>query len=341
MIVKHKKITKQKITKQKKKTSFHRHNIILSNDLLSLKPRISTSKFPTTISFPGVRFSCAEYRDGTAATAARSSTHITFPAVGLTYIDFGKRGAKCYMDPRGGFTDYTTTLTTHEKQLTSGICIAGGSILGLEAGAGIIAESLRLSKYQKWFGINTTTIYSNNLYKNRIYPDKNLGRFALNHLSNKIYSGQVGAGLGASKGQGVAVAKFRDGNKIIRILAIVVNNALGNIYIDGKKQRTNTLDIDKMNLRLGRNTTITTLITDLKMDHDELKQMSHHVGASIGQVIRPYNTFYDGDIFYACSTGRNKAKLGANSNESSRKLVHFFEKCTKVVHRAIYNSLKK
>jgi L-aminopeptidase/D-esterase-like protein len=278
-----------------------------------------------------------EYRDGIL-----DGKPIVFPAVGLTYIDFGRRGAKCYMDPRGGFTDYTTTLTTHEKQLTSGICITGGSILGLEAGAGIIAESLRLSKYQKWFGINTTTIYSSNLYnpRIRIYPDKDLGRFALSHLSNKLYSGQVGAGLGASKGQGVCFARFGK----IRILAIVVNNALGNIYIRDKKQKTDTLDIDKMNLRLGRNTTITTLITDLDMDNDELKQMSHHVGASIGQVIRPYNTFYDGDIFYACSTRRkkmwNRAAASA-ADHRSRKLFRLFEKCTEVVHQAIYNSLKK
>lgn len=239
----------------------------------------------------------------------------------------------------GVFTDYTSTLTTHEKQLTTGICIAGGSVLGLEAGAGIIAESLRQSNYREWFGINTTTIYSGNLYnpQNRIYPDKELGRFALNHLSSKIYSGQVGAGLGASKGQGAAFAKTRDG---IRILAIVVNNALGDIYIDDKKQRTTSLNIDKMNLRLGRNTTITTLVTDLELDGDELKQMAHQVGASIGQVIRPYNTFYDGDIVYTCSTQKRRKWVAATS-QRSRQLLKFFGECSKVVHRAIQHSLKK
>jgi L-aminopeptidase/D-esterase-like protein len=346
----------KKNTKKTKRKINKSYSSILSNDHLLLKPSRSYSKYLTKISFPGIRFSCVDYHSGIVKSSSKlslSPKSVQFEPVGLTYIDFGQNGAKCYMDPRGGFTDYTSTLTTHEKQLTTGICIAGGSILGLEAGSGIIAESLKQSKYRKWFGINTTTIYSSNLYnpQNRIYPDKDLGRFALNHLSNRIYSGQVGAGLGASKGQGAAFAKTRDG---IRIFALVVNNALGDIYKNGIKQKVpGQLDINKMNLRMdhtgggiraqelvpGRNTTITVLITDLDLDNDELKQMSHQVGASIGEVIRPYNTFFDGDIMYSCST-QKKRKWTRTGSQRSRQLLKFFSECTKVVHRAIFKSIQ-
>lgn len=118
--------------------------------------------------------------------------------------------------------------------------------------------------------------------KNKIYPDKELGRFAYNNLTTKLYYGQVGAGLSASKGQGVSFHKFKND---IKVLVILVNNALGDIYKGDKKINMSHPVSDEIDI--GKQTTITVLITNLIMDDHELKQMSHQVNCSIAETIRP------------------------------------------------------
>lgn len=286
-----------------------------SNDKINVIPKKSTSDNILIIKFDDIKFSCCEYSEG---------------PVGLTYIDFGKTRAKVYMDIRGGWPAYTNALSTNDKNMIDGICIAGGSMLGLEATSGIIAESLKESKYKTWKGINGSIIYSKNLRKNKIYPDKELGRFAYNNLSNKLYYGQVGAGLSASKGQGVSFHEFKNG---IKVLSILVNNALGDVYKNNKKINKYSEDLE--NTEMGTKTTITVLITNLEMDDHELKQMSHQVNCSIAEVIRPFNTFFDGDIFYSCST----CTLEKPKNFNSKMMINFYLACSEIVKDSVYKSL--
>lgn len=103
-----------------------------SNDKLKLTPQKSKNDNVLDINIDDVKFSCCEYSEG---------------PIGLTYIDFGKTQAKIYMDIRGGWPAYINTLSTNDKNMIDGICIAGGSTLGLGATSGIIAESLK-SKYK-------------------------------------------------------------------------------------------------------------------------------------------------------------------------------------------------
>ena len=78
------------------------------------------------------------------------------------------------------------------------------------------------------------------------------------------------------------------------------------------------MNFDK--IEVGKNTTITVLMTNLKLDSDELKQMAHQVNASMGIMIRPFNTLFDGDIFYSCST----ETLTKPKNFNSSKLLYIF-----------------
>jgi len=290
----------------------------LSNDLLNLQPRLSESKNSIKVNFNNIKVAQVEYSEG---------------PVGLTYIHFIK-GAKCYMDIRGGWPAYTNALSTNEKQHIDGINISGGSNLGLESATGIMAESLKTNNYNKWIGVNSSVIWSQNLLKNSIYPDKELGRFAFLNMNNILYNGQAGAGRSARYGQGWSYKKLKNG---IKILGLVVNNAVGNIYYNNKKIKTsNYFEKFINNIKLGTNTTITVLIINIKLDNDELKQMTHQVNCSIAETIRPFNTFYDGDVFYSCST----EQLERSKSFTNSKLIKLFMICSEVIKEAILNSIK-
>ena len=286
----------------------------ITNDTMKLKPKLSKSDNKIDLNFKDVKVSQVEYSEG---------------PVGLTYIDFPK-GARVYMDIRGGWPAYLNGLSTNEKQRIGGINISGGSTLGLESTSGIIVEILKSNKYKDWKAVNGAIIYSQNLFKNRIYPDKELGRFAYQNFGKTLYNGQVGAGQSAAKGQGWYYHEIKG----IKILGLVVNNAVGDVYKDCQKINTQSMDFSK--LELGTNTTITVLITNLKLDNDELKQMAHQVNCSMAETIRPFNTFFDGDIFYACST----ETLTKPKSFNNKKLIKFYMVCSDVIKKAILNTIK-
>lgn len=290
-------------------------NLIKSNDNIKLIPKKSTSKHFIKLDFPNIIVSQCEYREGPC---------------GLTFIR-SNRGFRVYKEIRGGWPGHIDCLSTNDKQIINGINIAGGSLLGLESTTGITAESLKSSKYKTWMGLNGAIIYSGNLGDNMIYPDKELGRFAFNQSDDKLYSGQVGAGLSASHGQGWG---FKDFNGI-KILALVVNNAVGVVYKDNKPIH-NPFDAKKYfldDIKIGKNTTIINVITNLDLDIDDLKQMNQQMNVSIGESIRPFNTLNDGDIFYTCSTMSLKKKLTIHEK------IKLFDEFSKVLKDAILNSV--
>jgi L-aminopeptidase/D-esterase-like protein len=310
------KIKKDKTKIKKDKMKIKKDVKIKSNDLIKLVPRPSTSANSIPLKFPGIRVAQCEYHEG---------------PVGLTYIHFN-RGARVYMEARGGYPAYISTLSTHDKQLTGSILIAGGSVLGLEANAGVIAESMKSAKYRGWHGGEAAIIYSHNLWTNKIYPDKALGRFAFNRRDKYLYNGQVGAGLSAAHGQGFGYRELVGGMKI---LALCVNNAVGTVYKDNKPAHywrgRDEAWLDKVNI--GKNTTIIVMMTNVDLDHDELRQMNQQVNVSIGESIRPFNTLFDGDVLYTCSTRKIKHKM----NDS--QLTKFFMICSDVLKEAIHNSI--
>lgn len=272
------------------------------------------SKGAMEASFDGLRFCSCQYADG---------------PVGLTYISFGPDGAKCHTDVRGGWPTYISNQATNTKQVVDGICITGGSALGLEAVSGILAEAWKKEHDIK--GINAAVIWSHNLAENEVYPDKALGEFAYHNLSTALYSGQVGAGCSASKGQGVCFGQTADG---YNVLCIVVNNAICDVFDREGRQLTNCGDHSKASV--GRQTTITTVVTDLDLDNDELQQLSHQLHASMAESIRPFNTLLDGDVLYACST-RSKKKHNLKDNY---RLVDVFSEMAEILKEAVVDSVQ-
>jgi len=291
-----------------------REKKVKTNDNTKLIPKSSKSKHSIPLKFPGIKVAQCEYREG---------------PVGLTFIKCYK-GMKVHMEVRGGWPGYVNTLSTNKKQTINGINISGGSLLGLESTTGITSESLKSKKYKHWDGYNGAIIWSGNLLNNKVYPDKNLGRFAFNQNDKKLYMGQVGAGLSSNHGQGWAYKKIGK----LKIIALCVNNAIGNVYENNKLIHTPNNLTDVKKVELIKNTTIIVIITNLKLDNDELRQMNQQVNASIGETIRPFNTFTDGDILYTCSTEEVDRKF------QYWERIKFFDECSEVLKEAILNSNK-
>ncbi len=292
--------------------------VIKSNDNMDLVPKNSTSKHYIKLEFPNIRVAQCEYSEG---------------PVGLTFIDF-KSGAKVHMEARGGYPGYIDCLSTHDKHMISGINIAGGSLLGLESTTGLTAEELASSNYTYFPGFNGSIIYSQNLKHNKIYADKSLGRFAYHQSDDKLYNGKAGVGVSAGHGQGWGYKQIGK----IKILALCVNNAIGIVYKDNKRYHypswANPKKYDLDGIKLGQNTTIIVIITNLELDSDDLRQLNQQVNVSIGESIRPFNTFADGDILYTCSTLEYKKKLDIWER------IKFFDECSNVLKEAILNSTK-
>lgn len=274
--------------------------LFITNDLFHLKPLISLSNSKTNFNFSDISIGSVHYEEG---------------PVGCTFIDF-KNKARVYQDIRGGYIGNVTMNSVNTDFLVDGICLAGGSLAGLEAVTGSASEKMKEIDYFELPVINGAIIKSNKIMTpgNMVYADKELGRFAVRNRNNGfMYNGQVGAGNTARNGQGCA---FRE-MKGIKYLAIVINNALGDIYNSKNECIKETYSKLKTLYQIGEeaknNTTLTVLITNVDLDKSRLKQMAHQVHTSMGKNIRPFNTIQDGDILYACST-RNK-KINLNSKE--------------------------
>ena len=255
-----------------------------SNDNTKLEPKVSRSNHELIFKFSKMKLSSVEYSEG---------------PVGTSLFYFPKK-ATVYIDVRGGCPGTINShLSTNENAKINAICISGGSLLGLEAATGVNAEILKKSKYKNWGYVSGAIIYSGNLYKNRIYPDKDLGRFAFQNLTKNVFPlGQVGAGCSAGNGvygQGGGYIKLDNG---IKILVFCILNASGDIYKDNKLYRTNK----NKNYKPDENTTITLLVTNVKLSYHHLEQLTKQVHTSMAETIRPFNTIYDGDVFFSTST---------------------------------------
>lgn len=312
---------------KKEKTQFENNkqgNLIYTNDSMELIPKVATIN-PFQFDFDEFGIASVQYEEGPC---------------GCTLILFD-RGAQAYADRRGGSIASMDVFSNNDENSLDGICIAGGSILGLEATCGVIAESLKDNNYKHFLSIGGSMLRSHNMNKNKIYPDKALGRFAYNSLKKGIVNlGQCGAALTASVGQGAAFYKYKNGIKIFCLVAV---NAIGDIYDKGKIIKKSGFD-ETWNddnykyqppLKKHHNTTISVLITNLELSSYFLEQLGKQVHTSMSATISPFHTIFDGDVFYCCSTKSHKMKI------SDDKFLKFSIKCSEIMRQAILSSIPK
>jgi len=287
----------------------------LSNDSAELTPRTNFDGRELSFDFPGLEVGCAEYDEG---------------PTGCTVLHFTDGPVACSTDVRGG----SPATSGAGVGLVDAICLAGGSLFGLEAAAGVAAELLAQRDYRTdWQQIPLVSgaiIFDWGGRDNAVYPDKELGRAALRSARCGFFPlGARGAGRSATAGklfgwelreaagQGAA---FREVGET-KIAVFTVVNAIGAIvdregtvvlgHRDPEKVARLAL-AGEVDARLsgGRplrpppgNTTLTVVVTNLHLDGRDLQTLGRQVHASMARAIQPFHALEDGDVLFAISTG--------------------------------------
>jgi L-aminopeptidase/D-esterase-like protein len=284
----------------------------LGNDDVELIVSYGTGSGRVPFDLPGVSVGTAEY-----AAGPTGATVISIPA-----------GARMAIDARGGAVGLTSGYEFHAHA----ICLAGGSIYGLAAGAGVQDELLRRQGNRVSVAdlrlVSTAVIYDFAARDNAVAPDAALGRAALLAAADDaVPVGRVGAGISASAGkvdwgrcefagQGAAFGQYGE----LKVLVITVVNPVG-VIVDrtGAVVRGNwsaqgaerhaTADDYAAALSggtspdpQGGNTTLTVVITNAKLTDRELAYFGRQVHGSMHRAIQPFHTTHDGDTLFALTT---------------------------------------
>jgi L-aminopeptidase/D-esterase-like protein len=256
------------------------------------------------LDFPGLRLGVAEYEEG---------------PTGCTVFHF-TGGAMLERDVRGGSPGLFGDL-----DWVDAICLAGGSLYGLEACTGVAAELFAQRGYDTgWTSIADVTgaiIFDFGPRENAVYPDKELGRAALRTAQEGRFPlGRRGAGRSATVGktfgfehgepggQGGAFRRIGD----TRIAVFTVVNAVGAVVDrDGNVVRghfnrptgARRALVEGIEARVtGGNTTLTVIATNQKLDRWLLRQLGRQVHTSMARAIHPFHVLTDGDVLFAATT---------------------------------------
>ncbi|BCJ57907.1 P1 family peptidase [Micromonospora endophytica] len=261
---------------------------------------------------PGVGIGTAEYPDGPTGV-----TVLSVPG-----------GARTAVDKRGGAVGVSGGFPYHHA-----LCFAGGSSFGLAAASGVYDELLRRTGYATDFGslpvVSGAVVYDFTPRDNAVYPDAALGADGLRAVrTDRVAVGRVGAAVSATVGkvdnaraewggQGAAFARIG----AARLLVLTVVNAMGVIVDRAGGIVRGNLD-PATGLRrhpaedyaelltaatpdlapAGGNTTLTAVVTNVRMTDTELAQFATQVHSSMHRAIQPFHTIADGDTLFALTT---------------------------------------
>ncbi|WP_205856280.1 P1 family peptidase [Phytoactinopolyspora endophytica] len=301
------------------------------NSDLSLTPQLSPGRTDVEFDIPGVSVGTAEYGEGPTGC-----TVLHVPA-----------GARTAVDARGGAVGLSGGY-----EYNHAICLTGGSVYGMSAAAGVSAELLARQRNRvRWTDLQLVSgavIYDFSARDNAIVPDDALGRAAVHHAKEGLFPvGRCGAGSSASvgkmafaraefSGQGAAFRAVGD----VKVLVGTVVNAIGvvvdrsgavvrgNYHADAGERRHPAADYEAAiagaaapTPAAGGNTTLTVLVTNVKLSDYSLNQLARQVHSSMHRAIQPFHTENDGDVLFAVTTdqvelsGTTPTGLGALASE--------------------------
>jgi 6-aminohexanoate-oligomer endohydrolase len=287
----------------------------LSNDNTRLTPRTEPPGPALELDLPGLEIGVAEYDEG---------------PTGCTVFHFPD-GAACSVDVRGG----SPGTTGARYEWVDAICLAGGSLYGLEATSGVAAELLARGGYRTgWLDIPLVAgaiIFDWGRRDNAVYPDKALGRAALQAARpGRFPLGPRGAGRSATvgktfeyaegepSGQGAAFRQI--GQTKVAVFTVV--NAVGAVVDRGGNVVRGHLDpasghrrplVPAVEERLAAglpvrpppgSTTLTVIVTNERLDQRLLRTLGRQVHTSMARAIQPFHTLVDGDVLYAVTTNQ-------------------------------------
>ena len=254
---------------------------------------------------------------------------------GVTVLCF-PNGAKTGVDISGGGPASRETPVLDPTKADIGIhaiVLAGGSAYGLAAADGVMKclEEGGIG-YDTGFAlvplVVQSDIYDLSYGSADIRPDSAMGYDACRNAlaGSRPMSGSAGAGTGATVGKlcgmkqsqksGIGYHAVQVGK--LKLGAVVVVNALGDIYADGQKiaglmneERTGFIDSAQELYRITApkdlfsrtNTTIGAIVTNGKFDRAELTRIAAQARNAYARSINPVGTLADGDTIYASSCG--------------------------------------
>ncbi|MDO4841276.1 MAG: P1 family peptidase [Phoenicibacter congonensis] len=266
-----------------------------------------------------------------------------------------KEGAACSCDIRGGGpATRETDLLQPEKMVEKvhAIVLSGGSALGLDASCGV-AKVLREEGFGFRVGeevvpiVPAACIYDLNFATNKI-PDQDMAIeacvAALANAETKIVpeTGCVGAGAGAcvgfrsipgytpmKSGIGYSVVKFGK----VKVAALTVVNALGNVYNDdgtflagvsNPKKMKNAFKLMNMKNKLDAvtNTTLSVVMTNAKFTKTECKKIATCANDGFARAINPVHTQNDGDSIFVMSKGKIRADVDVVSTMAAEVVAN-------------------
>jgi L-aminopeptidase/D-esterase-like protein len=276
--------------------------------------------------WPTIQVGTAEYPDG---------------PTGVTVIRFARRvfGAVDVLGGGPGTVNTDYLRIGYAVPELDAVVFSGGSWYGLE-GTTAVTTALKDDGIRDGIWTNLSLAVGAIVYDfgerrlNEIYPDKRLAQAALRAARPGVFPlGAHGAGrmvksgglfgCNAHSGQGAAFRQIGD----LKIAAFVVVNALG--VVTGRDGRVKACfkesgwpsDLMAADLLAGypvsrranwnpadpvddgrRNTTISLIVTNQKLDRAQLERLATQVHASMGRALQPIGTEFDGDVLYAVST---------------------------------------
>ena len=144
----------------------------VTNDTVKLQPRISFNQPVLEFDFPALHIGVAEYQEGPTGCTVFYLPKGAFAVVDIGSVEVGT---------------INTNLLRTTGQIVHAICLAGGSVYGLEAITGVSAELFAKSGYSREHGdtpgVTGAITHDFDHRNNSIYPDKTLGRAAIEQLS--------------------------------------------------------------------------------------------------------------------------------------------------------------
>ena len=304
------------------------------------EPVLNAGEEVLRFDWPMVRIGTGEYAEG---------------PTGVTVFSFGRK-VLAAVDVRGGGPGTVNTdflrLGYNAPELDA-VVFAGGSWYGLEATTAV-ATAMKDDGLRDGGWVNIALSVGAIVYDlgerrfNEIYPDKRLAQAAYRATRPGLFvQGPHGAGrnvrsggyfgCNAYSGQGGAFRQLGE----IKIAAFTVVNALGVVtrrdgsvaacYPDAKWPQplkpesllAGLPDSRKPGWAPGsaadskRNTTISLVVTNQKLDPAELQRLAVQVHTSMARGLQPFATEFDGDVLYAVSTAELEPKPGATLMSSA------------------------
>lgn len=257
---------------------------------------------------------------------------------GVTAI-LAPEGAVCGSDVRGGAPGTRETDLTkpgHLVEKAHAVVLSGGSAYGLAAASGVM-NALEKQGVGMDVGVAkvpivpAAVIFDLAFGASHVRPGEREGMLAAECASAEEHAqGCVGAGTGATVGKcfgaqcaqrsglGSATVELQDG---VKVSAIVVVNALGDIYDDSGKiirgaQKDGVFLNTAEQLLQGRgiealpgaNTTIGCVVTNAALTKEQANRVATVAHNGYALAIRPVHTMLDGDTIFTLATGEKTAK---------------------------------